>query len=115
MRGLWKNFIILSILGILALIGIGIYIVVNHVGMATRTDFSTEPANFWLGLWQGFIICLSFIASWFDNNVVLYQVHNNGFWYNFGFIIGIMISIGGNRARTSSMRNRRRKNSSDCF
>ncbi|MGZ7169300.1 MAG: hypothetical protein ACXVI5_07040 [Halobacteriota archaeon] len=48
----------------------------------------------WLGLWQGLIIYLSFIASWFDNNVVLYQNNNNGFWYNFGYLIGLWITIG---------------------
>lgn len=116
MEGKWKRFIPLFIIGGLVFIGIGIYIVINHIGMATRTGYGTEPANFWLGLWQGIIILLSFIASWFDNNIVLYQVHNNGFWYNSGFIIGIMISIGGNKASRSNMKNRKRtKNNSNCI
>lgn len=62
--------------------------------MPTR-DLSAAPANFWLGLWQGLIICLSFIASWFDNNIVLYQVNNNGFWYNLGYLIALSVSVGG--------------------
>jgi hypothetical protein len=63
--------------------------------MPTRdVDLSGAPANFWLGLWQGLIICLSFIASWFDNNIVLYQVHNNGFWYNLGYLFALFVSIG---------------------
>lgn len=115
MKTKWKGFIHLIIIGVLLFIGVLIYIIINHVGMATRTNFDTEPANFWLGLWQGLIICLSFIASWFDNNVVLYQINNIGFWYNFGFIFGIMIAIGGNKARTSSMRYRRAKDTSNCF
>jgi hypothetical protein len=61
--------------------------------MPTR-DLSGAPANFWLGLWQGLIVFLSFIASWFDNNIVLYQVNNNGFWYNLGYIIALFVSIG---------------------
>jgi len=56
----------------LAIVAVAIYVIVYHVGMPTR-DLSGAPANFWLGLWQGLIVFLSFIASWFDNNIVLYQ------------------------------------------
>ena len=90
-----KKFIPLFVLIGLALIAAAIYITVYHVGMPTRDiSLSGAPANFWLGLWQGLIIVLSFIASWFDNNIVLYQVNNTGFWYNLGYIIAIFISIG---------------------
>jgi hypothetical protein len=90
-----KKFIPLFVLIGLVVLAAGIYIIVNHVGMPTRdVDLSGTPANFWLGLWQGLIIILSFIASWFDNNIVLYQVHNNGFWYNLGYLIALCFSIG---------------------
>jgi hypothetical protein len=56
---------------------------------------SGAPANFWLGLWQGLNVFLSFIASWFDNNIVLYQVNNNGFWYNLGYLVALSVSVGG--------------------
>jgi hypothetical protein len=108
----WKKFIPLMVIGGLLFIAAGIYIIVNHVGMATRTDNPAESANFWLGLWQGLIICLSFIASWFDNNIVLYQVHNNGFWYNLGFIIGIAISVGSGGAGGS--KTKKSKRMTDC-
>jgi len=102
-----KKFIPVFILIGIALTAAAVYIIVFHVGMPTR-DLSGAPANFWLGLWQGIIIYLSFIASWFDNNVVLYQVNNNGFWYNFGYLIGLWITIGvfagGSRARTKARR-----------
>jgi len=88
-----KKFIPLFVLLGLALVAVAIYIIVYHVGMPTR-DLSGAPANFWLGLWQGLIVFLSFIASWFDNNIVLYQVNNNGFWYNLGYIIALFVSIG---------------------
>ncbi len=104
-----RKFIPLFILVILALVAAAIYIMVFHVGMPTRdVDLSGTPANFWLGLWQGLIIYLSFIASWFDNNIVLYQVHNNGFWYNLGYVIALSISVGafagGSRARRKTKR-----------
>ena len=102
-----KKFIPLFVLIGVALVAAAAYITVFHVGMPTR-DLSGAPANGWLGLWQGLIIYLSFIASWFDNNVVLYQVNNNGFWYNFGYLIGLWIAIGafagGSRARARSKR-----------
>ncbi|MGZ7113764.1 MAG: hypothetical protein ACXVI0_01760 [Halobacteriota archaeon] len=89
-----RKYIPLFVLVGLALLVAAIYIIVYHVGMPTR-DLSGAPANFWWGLWQGLIIVLSFIASWFDNNIVLYQVNNNGFWYNLGYLIALSVSVGG--------------------
>jgi|GEM_PF-155207 len=92
----------------IALVAIALYIIVFHVGMPTRNQ-SGAPANFWWGLWQGLIVFLSFIASWFDNNIVLYQVNNNGFWYNLGYIIGLVVlgAGGGGSARASKTREKR--------
>lgn len=97
-----KKFIPLFVLIGLAILAVAIYIIIYHVGMPTR-DLSGAPAGFWLGLWQGLIVFLSFIASWFDNNIVLYQVNNNGFWYNLGYVIGLIIlgAGGGGSARAS--------------
>ena len=97
-----KKFIPLFVLIGLAIAAVAIYIIVYHVGMPTR-NLSGAPAGFWLGLWQGLIVFLSFIASWFDTNIVLYQVNNNGFWYNFGYVIGLIIlgTGGGGSARAS--------------
>jgi hypothetical protein len=97
-----KKFIPLFVLIGLAIVAVAIYIIIYHVGMPTR-DLSGAPAGFWLGLWQGLIVFLSFIASWFDNNIVLYQVSNNGFWYNLGYVIGLIIlgAGGGGSARAS--------------
>lgn len=52
-------------------------------------------AGFWLGLWHGFICPVTFIISLFSDKVHLYEVHNNGGWYNFGFIFGACIIFGG--------------------
>ena len=48
-------------------------------------------AGFWLGLWHGMIVPITFIISLFSNNVSFYEVHNNGGWYNFGFVLGAVI------------------------
>ncbi len=52
-------------------------------------------ANFWAGLWHGLIIIITFVVSWFTNDVGIYEPHNVGFGYNIGFILGVMISLGG--------------------
>lgn len=88
----FKKFIPLMILGVIAVVILGIYILVNRTGMPMKT--STDIAGFWLGLWQGVIVCLSFIASLFDKDIVLYQATNSGITYNLGYILGLCISIG---------------------
>ncbi|MEI6462481.1 MAG: hypothetical protein WCO33_02315 [bacterium] len=103
MQSKLKRFLPLIVIGVLVVIAIGVYLISNRTGMPTKN--STEVASFGLGLWQGLIICLTFITSWFDKNIVLYQVSNDGFWYNFGFIFGIMISIGAG-AKSSKRKNK---------
>ena len=46
-------------------------------------------AGFWKGLWQGLIYPVTFFVSLFTDNVSIYEVHNNGNWYDFGFVGGI--------------------------
>jgi hypothetical protein len=55
----------------------------------------TDPAGFLFGLWHGFISPVTFIISLFTDNVNLYEVHNNGNWYDFGFVLGAGILFGG--------------------
>ena len=54
-----------------------------------------DVAGFWEGLWQGFISPVTFIISLFSDNVSLYEVHNSGNWYDFGFVLGAGILFGG--------------------
>ena len=58
-------------------------------------DSADKPAGFWRGLWHGIIAVIAFIVSWFKSSVNVYEVHNNGFWYNLGFLIGISGICGG--------------------
>ena len=61
-----------------------------------------EVAGFWQGLWHGLIALVTFIISLFNDNITVYEVHNNGAWYNFGFILGMMIIFGGGSKGTCS-------------
>jgi len=54
-----------------------------------------KVAGFWKGLWQGLISPITFIISLFTKNVRLYEVHNNGNWYNFGFVLGAGLFLSG--------------------
>jgi len=49
----------------------------------------THISGFWKGLWDGITACISFIIHLFGGHTNIYEVHNNGGWYNFGFLLGI--------------------------
>lgn len=52
-------------------------------------------AGFWQGLWHGLIVIVTFIISLFNKNINIYEIYNNGGWYNLGFLFGVMIIFGG--------------------
>lgn len=52
-------------------------------------------SGFWAGLWQGLILPISFVISLFTDSVSIYDVHNNGNWYDFGFVLGAILIPGG--------------------
>jgi len=54
-----------------------------------------EIAGFWMGLWHGLIAPITFIVSLFNCDVGIYELHNNGGWYNFGFVLGLMTIFSG--------------------
>lgn len=58
-------------------------------------DEEGKVAGFWKGLWHGFIVLFTFIVSLFSDKVQVYEVHNSGGWYNFGFVFGVMAFFGG--------------------
>ena len=57
-----------------------------------------DVAGFWMGLWHGLIAPITFIISLFKDTVNVYDVHNSGNWYDFGFMFGISMSVGGSGA-----------------
>jgi hypothetical protein len=63
--------------------------------LVNTPDGEGQIAGFWQGLWQGFISPFTFIISLFSDTVHVYEVHNNGGWYNFGFLLGASILFGG--------------------
>lgn len=54
-----------------------------------------DIAGFFMGLWHGFIAPITFFISLFTDNVSIYEVHNNGNWYDFGFVLGAGLLLSG--------------------
>lgn len=53
------------------------------------------PAGFWMGLWHGAIAWVTLVISLFSDQVRVYEVHNAGGWYDFGFVLGLACISGG--------------------
>lgn len=64
----------------------------DHVGIPTSEGL---VAGFWRGLWHGLIAPVTFVISLFGDGVSVYEVHNNGGWYDFGFLFGLSLCLGG--------------------
>jgi len=54
-----------------------------------------EPAGFLAGLWHGLMIPITFLISLSNPGVRVYEVNNNGSWYDLGFLLGIALIFGG--------------------
>ena len=63
--------------------------------MEKKSDDKGEVAGFWKGLWHGFLAPVTFIISIFSGKVRFYEVHNSGFWYNFGFVLAAGLFLSG--------------------
>ena len=63
--------------------------------LGNSPDDEGRVAGFGRGLWHGVITPITFVISLFSERVHLYEVHNNGGWYNFGFMIGAWMALAG--------------------
>ena len=75
--------------------------------MVNSSDEEGKIAGFWQGTWHGFISPFTFLISLFSDAVHVYEVHNNGGWYNFGFLMGASMMFGGGQAGARAARRRR--------
>lgn len=72
---------------------------------------TAQNAGFWLGLWHGLITPVTFVISLFTDHVNIYEVHNDGNWYDFGYVLGLSVAFGG-AARSGATASRARRSSS---
>ncbi len=54
-----------------------------------------KPAGFWAGFWHGLIMPITFLISLFNSDVGVYETHNTGKGYDFGFVLGASAAFGG--------------------
>jgi hypothetical protein len=108
----WEGLLIRSgVKWALLLTGTALLLAACAAGPNELVDTGPNPAGFWLGLWQGLISPITFIVSLFTPNVSVYEVQNNGNWYDFGFMLGVACAFGsggwGGTAGTRRTRKRR--------
>lgn len=82
--------------GVWALLLTGIALFFVSCASQPEVPGADLPGFLW-GLLHGFIIFFSFIASIFTD-VRIYAYPNAGFLYDFGFLIGAMMFLGGGGA-----------------
>jgi hypothetical protein len=58
---------------------------------ANTVDAHGRVAGVLLGIWHGIISPVTLVISFFNKNVQMYEVHNDGNQYNLGFLIGVAI------------------------
>lgn len=72
---------------------------VAFFGFADKMTFeqaaSADKVGFWYGLLHGLIIVLSFVGSFLSDDIAIYAISNSGVWYDFGFVVGVLIAIKG--------------------
>ena len=61
------------------------------------TPEAFKPPGFWFGLLHGFLIVFSFVGSLFMD-VRIYAFPNSGVWYDFGYVLGACLFLGGGGA-----------------
>lgn len=52
-----------------------------------------DPAGFFSGIWNGLLAPWTLIARWFVHDIVMYAIPNTGWFYDFGFLLGVIFSI----------------------
>jgi hypothetical protein len=86
----------MSLNNILKLLSIITAVLVVSSCAAGDTQFTPEtPAGFWWGLWHGVISVISLVVHIFNETVVVYETDNTGGWYDFGFLLGVIMIWGG--------------------
>jgi hypothetical protein len=93
-------------LAVVAVLGGGLLLSSCAAGPNPSAGTGAEPAGFWLGLWHGVILPVTFVISLFTADVTVYEVVNDGNWYDVGFFIGVLMSLGGSSG--AGVRARRR-------
>ena len=72
----------------------GVSIQVNAPGpnpLVNEAGANKRVAGVWMGVWHGVISPITLVISFNNPNTQMYEVHNDGSQYNFGFLIGVAL------------------------
>jgi len=56
-----------------------------------QPDVAGRVARAGAGLWHGIIAPVTLLISFFNSDVQMYEVHNDGSGYNIGFLLGVAL------------------------
>jgi hypothetical protein len=59
--------------------------------MLNKADGHNQISGILLGIWHGVISPITLIISFVNPNIQMYEVHNDGSPYNFGFLFGVAV------------------------
>jgi len=59
--------------------------------LLNEPDENGRLAGLGQGLWHGLIAPVTLVSSFFNENIQMYEVHNNGNQYNLGFLVGVAL------------------------
>ncbi len=93
-----------SLLAVAALVAGALVLSACAAGANPESGAGANPAGFWQGLWQGLILPITFIVSLFTDTVNIYEVRNDGNWYDFGYVLGLMFVFSSGGAGAGSRR-----------
>ena len=73
------------------LLSIIIYVAlfVWYANTAIAHVYPDGNGDWWSGFLHGYFALPSFVMSWFNHDITIYQTPNTGFWYNLWFLLGI--------------------------
>lgn len=69
-------------------------LVLGACAAGTNVEEGPGGYGFWYGLWHGIILPVTFVVSLFTDTVSIYDVENNGNWYDAGFVLGLALFSG---------------------
>ena len=59
--------------------------------LLNQGDASGRVSRAGAGLWHGIIAPITLVISFFNSDVHMYEVHNAGSEYDFGFLLGVVL------------------------
>ena len=70
------------------IVSIGIVLFFTGCGNTNPNEVS-QGVGFFSGIWDGWTVFFAFVGKMFGANYNIYEVNNNGNFYNFGFLLGM--------------------------